>query len=187
MKGKRFTVCPFFIRRRSEMKKFAGFLVLVIVFGVTGCASKSSESVVSQDSAVSPGSGYGQDSGRIYSESEAALRDEARRVLKDVFFAFESAEIDDQAALQLKNNAIWMRANPSVSVTIEGHCDERGTSEYNMALGERRADMAKSFLVKAGVRAERINTVSYGEERPFDPGHDEAAWAQNRRAHFVVE
>jgi peptidoglycan-associated lipoprotein len=93
------------------MKKFAGFLVLVIVFGVTGCASKSSESVVSQDSAVSPGSGYGQDSGRIYSESEAALRDEARRVLKDVFFAFESAEIDDQAALQLKNNAIWMRAN----------------------------------------------------------------------------
>ena len=77
-------------------------------------------------------------------------------------------------------------APPDVTVIIEGHCDERGTNEYNMALGDRRAESAKSFLVDFGIALERLATVSYGEERPFDPRHNKEAWAKNRRAHFVI-
>ena len=88
---------------------------------------------------------------------------------------------------QLKNNAEWLNQNRTISAMIEGHCDERGTSEYNMALGEKRAETTKSFLVRAGVAASRLETVSFGEERPFDSGHTEAAWSKNRRAHFVVK
>ena len=78
-------------------------------------------------------------------------------------------------------------ANTNVSVIIEGHCDERGTNEYNMALGDRRASSAKSFLVDLGVESRRLTTISYGEEKPIDPAHNEAAWAKNRRAHFVID
>ncbi len=107
--------------------------------------------------------------------------------LGDVFYAFDSDVLDMAAQNQLDENVQWMADNPEASVVIEGHCDERGTYEYNMALGERRAESAKSYLLNAGVDPVRIQTVSYGEERPFDPGHDEAAWAKNRRAHFVVQ
>ena len=86
----------------------------------------------------------------------------------------------------LKNKGMWLRDNPDVNVTIEGHCDERGTVEYNLALGDRRAESAKAYLVNLGIPASRIETVSYGEERPVDPGHNEAAWARNRRAAFVI-
>ena len=79
-----------------------------------------------------------------------------------------------------------LKRNPSWVVTIEGHCDERGTAEYNLALGERRANAARAYLVSLGIPADRLRTISYGKEFPFDPGHDEAAWARNRRAHFVV-
>ena len=107
--------------------------------------------------------------------------------LDDVFYAFDSSVLDMASQNQLKENAQWMMDNPEAAVIVEGHCDERGTNEYNIALGERRADSAKSYLVNLGVDASRMQTVSYGEERPFDPGHDEAAWAKNRRAHFVVQ
>lgn len=107
--------------------------------------------------------------------------------LGDVFYAFDSAVLDMTAQSQLDENVQWMADNPEAGIVIEGHCDERGTYEYNMALGERRAESAKNYLLNAGVDPVRIQTVSYGEERPFDPGHDEAAWAKNRRAHFVVQ
>jgi peptidoglycan-associated lipoprotein len=87
----------------------------------------------------------------------------------------------------LKEKAAWLQDRPEVDVLIEGHCDERGTNEYNLALGERRAQSAKVFLVNMGIASSRLTTVSYGEERPLDPGHDEAAWAKNRRAQFVIE
>ena len=79
-----------------------------------------------------------------------------------------------------------LRASPGLGLVLEGHADERGTAEYNLALGERRAQAVRDFLVAAGVEARRITTVSYGEERPLDPGHDEVAWALNRRVHFIV-
>ncbi len=103
-----------------------------------------------------------------------------------VFFAFDSSVLDDAARQTLERQAAWLKQFPAVSVTIEGHCDERGTREYNLALGDRRANAAKSYLVALGVSPDRIRTISYGKERPADPGHDETAWALNRRAVTVV-
>jgi peptidoglycan-associated lipoprotein len=103
-----------------------------------------------------------------------------------VFFAFDSSDVDAPAQQALNANAEIMKKYPSWVVTIEGHTDERGTAEYNLALGERRAMSARTYLVSLGLSADRLRTVSYGKEFPFDPGHDEAAWAKNRRAQFVL-
>jgi|SRR5690242_10842451 peptidoglycan-associated lipoprotein len=103
-----------------------------------------------------------------------------------VFFALDSFDVDQAGQQALNANAEILKKYPSWTITIEGHCDERGTAEYNLALGERRALAAKTYLVSLGVPADRLRTVSYGKEFPFDPGHDEAAWSRNRRAHFVV-
>lgn len=105
---------------------------------------------------------------------------------EDIYFAFDRSFLSPMAQANLKLKAQWLMANPAATVTIEGHCDERGTSEYNLALGERRAESAKSFLVDLGIAAKRLTTVSYGEENPVDPRSTEEAWAKNRRAHFVV-
>ena len=110
----------------------------------------------------------------------------SRFVNEDVHFAYDSSALDAEAQAVLKSKAEFMRST-SGTVTIEGHCDERGTSEYNMALGERRAQSAKKFLMNLGIAGSRMNTVSYGKERPLDPGHDESAWAKNRRAHFELK
>ena len=107
--------------------------------------------------------------------------------LADVFFDFDKSALRTDAVEQLKTNANWMQANASRKVLIEGHCDERGTNEYNLALGERRANAAKDYLVNLGAASSNLKTVSFGEERPFATGHDEAAWSQNRRDHFVAE
>jgi peptidoglycan-associated lipoprotein len=106
---------------------------------------------------------------------------------EDVYFEYDKWGLLPEAQDNLRAKAKWLMANPDVSAIIEGHCDERGTNEYNMALGDRRAGSAKTFLVDLGVEASRMTTISYGEEKPFDPGHDEAAWANNRRVHFVTE
>ena len=106
--------------------------------------------------------------------------------LKPAFFDLDSAEITTVSQQTLQENAQVLRRYPSWQITIEGHCDERGTAEYNLALGERRAIAARDYLVSLGIAADRIRTVSYGKEFPFDPGHDEAAWSKNRRAHFVI-
>ena len=106
--------------------------------------------------------------------------------LKAVFFALDSNEVDASGQQVLQANADVLKKYSSWQVTIEGHCDERGTAEYNLALGERRAVSARTYLVSLGIPADRIKTVSYGKEFPFDPGHDESAWSKNRRAHFVV-
>lgn len=108
-------------------------------------------------------------------------------VLGDVFYDFDKSELRPEAVEQLKTNAGWLQSNGSRNLVIEGHCDERGTNEYNLALGERRAMSAKDYLVNLGASSTRLKTVSYGEERPFAVGHDEESWAQNRRAHFVAE
>jgi peptidoglycan-associated lipoprotein len=106
--------------------------------------------------------------------------------LQPVFYDFDSSEVNAAAQGVLATNATVLKKYPSWTITIEGHCDERGTAEYNLALGERRAVAARAYLVSLGIPADRLRTVSYGKEFPFDPGHDESAWAKNRRAHFVV-
>jgi peptidoglycan-associated lipoprotein len=106
--------------------------------------------------------------------------------LKPAFFELDSSELTPDAQKVLNENAATLKRYPTWTVTIEGHCDERGTAEYNLALGERRAVTARAYLVSLGVSADRLRIVSYGKEFPFDPGHDETAFSKNRRAHFVI-
>ena len=103
-----------------------------------------------------------------------------------VFFEFERSDISPEAQQTLQRQAEWLQRYPNVTVTIEGHCDERGTREYNLALGERRANAAKQVLIAAGVPASRVSTISYGKDRPVVPGSTEEAWAQNRVAITTV-
>jgi peptidoglycan-associated lipoprotein len=109
-----------------------------------------------------------------------------RGYLQDAFFAFDESTLTSDAQAALSASANWLKKNPQYNLLVEGHCDERGTEQYNLALGDRRANSAKEYIVALGIDGNRIRTVSYGEERPFDPGHDEAAWAKNRRAHLVI-
>jgi peptidoglycan-associated lipoprotein len=102
------------------------------------------------------------------------------------FYSYDSAELTAEARAVLDADAAILKKYPSWTITIEGHCDERGTAEYNLALGERRAVAAQSYFVSLGIPANRLRTVSYGKEFPFDPGHDEAAWSRNRRAHIII-
>jgi len=103
-----------------------------------------------------------------------------------VYFDYDKADIKAEAKPVLEKKAEFLRANASYKVTIEGYCDERGTNEYNMALGDRRAKSAMKYLNALGISANRMSTVSYGEEKPADPGHNEAAWAKNRRGEFKL-
>jgi len=130
-------------------------------------------------------------SGRLQEDrlrAEAAAREAARTafVNENIHFAFDSFVLSDQAQRILNSKADYLNTNSGVTVTVEGHCDDRGTETYNIALGERRAESVKKFLVDLGVSANQLNTVSYGEERPIAMGQDEVSWAKNRRAQFVI-
>ncbi|MBS3919441.1 MAG: peptidoglycan-associated lipoprotein Pal [Deltaproteobacteria bacterium] len=107
-------------------------------------------------------------------------------LLKPIFFDFDRYDIRPADAEILKGNSALLKKFPNVKIQIEGHCDERGTNEYNLALGERRANSTKKYLTSLGIAADRVSTISYGEEKPFDPAHNEEAWAKNRRAHFLI-
>jgi peptidoglycan-associated lipoprotein len=106
--------------------------------------------------------------------------------LRPLYFGLDSSDVDADGQQILQANAAVLKKYPTWQVTIEGHCDERGTAEYNLALGERRALAAKNYLVSLGIPADKVRTVSYGKEFPFDAGHDDNAWSKNRRAHFVI-
>lgn len=120
---------------------------------------------------------------------EERLRQVARESVlnQDIYFEFDKSSLMPNAKEILRDKAKWLRAHPDVSVIIEGHCDERGTNEYNMGLGDRRARNAQSFLVDLGIGRARLTTISYGEEKPTDPRHNERAWTKNRRAHFAID
>ncbi|RMG49116.1 MAG: peptidoglycan-associated lipoprotein Pal [Acidobacteria bacterium] len=107
--------------------------------------------------------------------------------LKTVYFDLDSSALDEEAKRILEENARWLLAHPEVRIVVEGHCDERGTVEYNLELGQRRARAVREYLIRLGVDGDRIGTISYGELRPADPGHGESAWARNRRAEFRAE
>jgi len=106
--------------------------------------------------------------------------------LEDIHFEYDSANLTDQARTMLEKHALWFQSHRAAKAMVEGHCDERGTVEYNLALGEKRSRAARDYLVSLGVASDRLRTVSYGKERPLDTGNNEAAWAANRRAHFAV-
>ncbi|HJV67040.1 MAG TPA: peptidoglycan-associated lipoprotein Pal [Geomonas sp.] len=117
---------------------------------------------------------------------ETAAPAELQSELQKIYFNFDSSDLSQQSRDTLSKNAELMAKNPSVKIRIEGNCDERGSDEYNLALGERRAKAARDYLVRLGVAAGRLSVISYGEEKPVDPGHDEAAWSKNRRDEFVI-
>ena len=122
--------------------------------------------------------------GSAVNSSVEAINDNSP--LQPVFFQYDSDTLDEEAIRVLNDNAAVLKSNGSWNITIEGHCDERGTPEYNLALGDRRALAAQTYLVSIGIPAGRLHTVSYGKEFPFDAGHSESSWQQNRRAHFML-
>jgi peptidoglycan-associated lipoprotein len=106
--------------------------------------------------------------------------------LADIQFEYDRSTLTDAARGTLEKHALWLQSHREARVRVEGHCDERGTTDYNLALGEQRARAAREYLVSLGVAGDRLSTVSYGKERPLDPANNEAAWARNRRDHFSV-
>ncbi len=120
-------------------------------------------------------------------EKELKLKERNEFMSEDIHFEFDDYSLTAESQEVLKQKASYLNANPKITIIIEGHCDERGTTEYNLALGDRRAESARGFLIDLGVDPSRITKISYGEEMPSDPGHNEEAWKKNRRAHCVIE
>jgi peptidoglycan-associated lipoprotein len=123
-------------------------------------------------------------------ERQKMLQEQMKKgapIFKDILFEFNSYSVRPEYQGLINDIAAWLSQNQAAKLTIEGHCDERGTIEYNLALGEKRAEAVKNQLVKAGVNGDRIKTISFGKEMPVDPGHTEEAWAKNRRAHFKID
>jgi len=120
-------------------------------------------------------------------EAGVAVTEEKPSRFEDVLFDFDKSDLKEEGKRICRTVADFLRGNPKARVLIEGHCDERGTAEYNLALGERRATAVRNYIVSLGVPKAVFSTVSFGKERPLEPGHNEAAWAKNRRAHFVLK
>ena len=156
-------------------------LGLVACALVAGCKSKQTQSDQSVDNM---GGGATLDSAPL---SYDPMGSDSGKIagLKTIYFGYDKSSLDSAAKSDLQGNAEWMKANPSVRIQIEGHCDNRGTIEYNVALGERRANAVKAYMVSRGVAADRVSVISYGKEKPLEMGDNEAAWAKNRRANFV--
>ena len=171
------------------MKASRVFLVvlgLIALIWVGGCSKKPAPGpVVSPPEATTPAPSVTQKPATTPTTETEAPAPAVRLKLEDAFFEYDKYELRPEARQVLSQDAEFLMSNPGMKTLIEGHCDERGTNEYNLALGDRRARAAKDFLVKYGIDPSRIETISYGEERPFALGHDEAAWSQNRRAHFT--
>jgi peptidoglycan-associated lipoprotein len=153
----------------------------------SGITAPDEDQTTSQSSRVSETPLVGSELIDEDSISARALEDLNRdSPFQPVFYGLDSSELDETGRTTVAANAQILKKYPKWAITVEGHCDERGTAEYNLSLGERRAVAVKSYLVSLGIAADRILTVSYGKEFPFDAGHDDGAWAKNRRAHFVI-
>ena len=176
--------------------------LLLVIPGLmltTSCAKKQVQSGPEVAPPAPEGAAMSEEAARAQALEEQRLREERLREQRaaaaakerfenqDIHFDFDKSSLTPAAQAILRDKAAYLLANPNLSVIIEGNCDERGTNEYNMALGDRRASSAKNFLVDLGVESRRLTTISYGEEKPIDPAHNEAAWAKNRRAHFVID
>ncbi len=171
------------------------FCIFMIIFA-SGCsttekAAGSGSTMGDYSSSTSNNGGaYGSQTEFDAMNKSAALKQERllaeAAAFSDIFFAFDQYDLNTEARNMLEKLASWLSANNGWEATIEGHCDDRGTTEYNLALGERRAQAAKIYLTNLGIEESRISTISYGEEMPLDPANNETAWAKNRRDHFVI-
>lgn len=171
---------------RSTPTRFAALALVALALSAFGCAKKTTPV---QTPAVPPATSApatpAPSTPAPPTPSTPPATAAAFSDLMTVYFALDSSVLDDAARATLDRNARLLRDNPDWALTVAGHCDERGTVEYNQALGERRANAVRDYLVAAGVPAARIKTISYGKEMPAVEGHDEAAWAKNRRAEFT--
>jgi len=159
--------------------------LLVAVVGI-GCSAKKK----GVQAGGTEGAGLGEEGlaggGSLERYRQGTLGAGEEGPLKDILFAFDSYELDENARTSLQQNGNWLKDHSSARIEIEGHCDERGTVEYNLALGAKRARAVKDYLGALGVGADRLTTISYGEELPLCRDHTEECWQRNRRAHFVV-
>jgi peptidoglycan-associated lipoprotein len=171
-------------------------LLLILVAAVAmmlGCGGKKVRPLEEDEAAME------EARRRAAEEEEARRQREAEEAIKPIeteeealefgkiYFDYDKYNLSGKSISTLSENAEMLMGNPNMEIVIQGHCDERGTDEYNLALGEKRAQAARDFLVNFGIAKSRISVISYGEERPVDPGHDEEAWAKNRRAEFVTK
>lgn len=165
--------------------RVAAVLMMVVAITVTGCAKK--KRITDESGAAGAGTGNEEslNDGGSLGRYKRGLGPEEDGVLKDVHFAYDSYELDGSARDVLAANAEWLKENRRAKTEIEGHCDERGTVEYNLALGAKRAKSVKDYLVTLGVASERLTTISYGEELPLCRDASEQCYARNRRVHFV--
>jgi len=192
------------MKKRLALAGIIGLIVCFSVVSMTGCAKKT---VVKEEAAATEQKAAPEvkkeeaakvEAAKGVSEAEKPLTDMASKeqaasgeekveaTLGNVNFDFDKYNLRPEAREILKGHAAWLAKNKDYKMVIEGHCDERGTTEYNLALGERRAAEAMKYLVGLGVDAKRMKTISYGKEMPLDPGHTEEAWAKNRRDHFIT-
>ena len=161
------------------------FMVLVALLSLVAVAGCGGDKAVDEGVASEPAPAPTEPTEAPIEEPVSQPTDMSPVSLNDIYFDFDQHNLSSEAKSTLEANARELKRMSDAGVTIEGHCDERGTKAYNLALGEKRANAAKDYLVTLGVTASRINTISYGKERPFDTGTGESAWAKNRRAHFV--
>jgi peptidoglycan-associated lipoprotein len=174
---------------KSLVKGLNISIALVLVLSLVGCSSRAKSVKTENVPSASSEAVEEQRMSQALTDSELeALKAEAQAegALNPVYFEFNNYTLKPTAETTLDKTAAWLSKKPTVTIRIEGNCDERGTSEYNLALGERRANIAKEYLVKSGVRADQLETISWGKEKPLDPSHNEAAWAKNRRDDFMV-
>jgi peptidoglycan-associated lipoprotein len=166
---------------KLNFKPLALIIMLASTMALTGCGSTQKQGM-DEDSSAS------MTAEEMSSEVELNADSDSGKAgaLKSVYFGFNSATLTSDTRNRLARNAEFLKGNSSVEVQVEGHCDERGGVQYNLALGERRAKVVKNYLVSLGVSSSRISTISFGKERPISFGHDESAWGENRRGNFVV-
>lgn len=162
-----------------------GGLVIVALFLVAGCSSKAKG--LPGDNAGRTGNEGNSGQTTSLEQFQKTGQLSGNGPLTDIHFGYNTYNIEPQDGSILKGNASWLEKNPQSRVQVEGHCDERGSEEYNIALGAKRAQAAKDYLVTLGVEGSRVSTISYGKELPLCTEHDESCWAQNRRDHFVVQ
>jgi len=184
----------------KRVKTLGAIFLMLLAIGLTSCASSKSDTATEVEPTpeelaqqeMEELARLEQDELDALRAEEEASQQEVRQMefdpsqLKVVHFDFDQYSLMAEARAALASNAEWLKDNPDAVIQIEGHCDERGTNDYNLALGEKRATVAKSYLISLGVDEARIYTISYGEERPSDTGHNKTAWSQNRRAEFKL-
>ena len=164
----------------------------ILVLFVAACATKPKDSAdASGSGATSTDSSVSTEDGTITETAGSGViagsqEDLIVNVGDRVFFGYDSSDLDSDALELLQDQVAWLKQNSDVSVTIEGHCDERGTREYNLALGEKRAQSVKNYLIGLGINPDRVSTISYGKERPAVVGSNDGAWSQNRRSVTIV-